>query len=86
MGKRIVGYYTSWSIYQRDFQVADIPAAKLTHVNYAFANVDGESGECKLGDIWSDDANFWSLGGVMFWELSADDGSLLDALYARLGH
>jgi chitinase len=31
--KRIVGYYTSWSIYQRDFQVADIPADKLTHVN-----------------------------------------------------
>jgi chitinase len=26
----------------------------------------------------------WDLGGVMFWELSADDGSLLDALYTRL--
>ncbi len=59
---RIVGYYTSWSIYQRDFQVADIPAAKLTHINYAFANVDGETGECILGDIWSDDANFRYLG------------------------
>jgi chitinase len=62
VGKRIVGYYTSWSIYQRDFQVADIPADKLTHVNYAFANLDGETGECKLGDIWSDDANFRYLG------------------------
>jgi chitinase len=62
VGKRIVGYYTSWSIYQRDFQVADIPAGKLTHVNYAFANVDAETGECKLGDIWSDDANFRYLG------------------------
>jgi len=62
VSRRIVGYYTSWSIYQRDFQVADIPAARLTHVNYAFANLDGETGECKLGDIWSDDANFRYLG------------------------
>jgi len=62
--KRIVGYYTSWSIYQRDFQVADIPAAKLTHVNYAFANLDAETGACKLGDIWSDDANFRYLGNL----------------------
>ena len=60
--KRIVGYYTSWSIYERDFQVADIPADKLTHVNYAFANVDAETGACKLGDIWADDANFRYLG------------------------
>jgi chitinase len=60
--RRIVGYYTSWSIYQRDFQVADIPADKLTHVNYAFANVDGATGECILGDKWSDDANFRYLG------------------------
>ena len=64
MARRIVGYYTSWSIYQRDFQVADIPAAKLTHVNYAFANLDAETGECKLGDIWSDDANFRYLGDL----------------------
>ncbi|MFN2225696.1 MAG: glycoside hydrolase family 18 protein, partial [Anaerolineae bacterium] len=28
----------------------------------------------------------WNLGGVVFWELSADDGSLLDTLYAGLGH
>lgn len=62
--RRIVGYYTSWSIYQRDFQVADIPAAKLTHVNYAFANLDAETGACKLGDIWSDDANFRYLGDL----------------------
>ena len=60
--RRIVGYYTSWSIYQRDFQVADIPADKLTHINYAFANVDGATGECILGDKWSDDANFRYLG------------------------
>jgi chitinase len=26
----------------------------------------------------------WGLGGFMFWELSADDGSLLDTLHTRL--
>jgi chitinase len=26
----------------------------------------------------------WGLGGVMFWELSADDSSLLETLYSRL--
>jgi chitinase len=42
---------------------------------------DAESLDLKAGY-----AVEWNLGGVMFWELSADDGSLLDALYARLHH
>jgi chitinase len=33
--------------------VTDIPADKLTHINYAFANVS-EDGECTLGDPWGD--------------------------------
>ncbi|QYG91550.1 glycoside hydrolase family 18 protein [Iamia sp. SCSIO 61187] len=49
---RVVGYYSSWSIYERDRPVADIPADKLTHLNYAFANV--VSGGCALGDPWAD--------------------------------
>jgi chitinase len=50
---RIIGYYTSWSIYARSYFVTDIPADKLTHINYAFANVS-ESGECIVGDEWAD--------------------------------
>jgi chitinase len=50
---RIVGYYTSWSIYARSYFVTDIPADKLTHINYAFANVS-EEGECMVGDDWAD--------------------------------
>ncbi len=49
---RVVGYYSSWSAYERDRQVADIPAHRLTHLNYAFADVRG--GECVLGDPWAD--------------------------------
>ncbi|HVO69685.1 MAG TPA: glycoside hydrolase family 18 protein [Aggregatilineaceae bacterium] len=50
---RIIGYYTSWSIYARKYFVTDIPADKLTHINYAFANVS-EKGECIVGDEWAD--------------------------------
>ncbi|MGE5222458.1 MAG: hypothetical protein ACM3PY_08480, partial [Omnitrophica WOR_2 bacterium] len=35
-GKRLVGYFTSWSIYARGYHAADIPAGMLTHLNYAF--------------------------------------------------
>ena len=51
--KRVVAYYTAWSIYARNFNVADIPAEKLTHINYAFANVSS-GGEVILGDPWAD--------------------------------
>ena len=49
---RVVGYYPAWGIYDRNFEVADLPAEKLTHVNYAFANV--VAGECAVGDPWGD--------------------------------
>ena len=33
--KNIIGYYTSWSIYARNYEVADIPAEKVNVINYA---------------------------------------------------
>jgi chitinase len=56
--KRIIGYYTSWSIYARDYQVLDIPGEQLSHINYAFANIDNDIGECLLGDTQADGGNF----------------------------
>lgn len=50
---KIVGYFTSWSIYARGYSVLDLPAGKLTHLNYAFANVS-EAGECMVGDEHAD--------------------------------
>jgi chitinase len=50
---RIVGYFTAWAVYDRDYHVAEIPADKLTHVNYAFANLS-PAGECVLGDSYAD--------------------------------
>jgi len=50
---RMVGYYTSWAMYGRQYFVTDIPAAQLTHINYAFANIS-ETGDVVLGDEWAD--------------------------------
>ncbi|TYP73965.1 glycosyl hydrolase family 18 protein [Paenibacillus methanolicus] len=40
-GKRVVGYYTGWSTYN-GLQIASIDGSKLTHINYAFANVGAD--------------------------------------------
>lgn len=34
--QRIIGYYPEWGVYERDYQVWDIPAEKMTHINYGF--------------------------------------------------
>ncbi|KAJ2719137.1 hypothetical protein GGI07_005402 [Coemansia sp. Benny D115] len=49
---RKVGYYTAWSIYDRGFLPADVPAERLTHINYGFAKLDGN--RIALGDAWAD--------------------------------
>jgi chitinase len=54
--KRVVGYLTNWSTYQRDFQVRDLEtsgaAAELTHIVYAFGKVT--DGRCAAGDAFAD--------------------------------
>jgi chitinase len=60
---RQVGYFTQWGIYGRHFYVKNLDtsgaAARLSHINYAFANVSAE-GRCfeanasGVGDAWAD--------------------------------
>jgi chitinase len=50
---RVVAYFISWGIYEKQYFVTDIPASMLTHINYAFANISDE-GEVVLGDPWAD--------------------------------
>lgn len=62
-GKRKVGYFTQWGIYDRNYFVKNMDtsgsAAKMTHINYAFGNIDS-SGKCfqanqlGQGDAWAD--------------------------------
>ncbi|MDX3184402.1 glycoside hydrolase family 18 protein [Streptomyces sp. NPDC053741] len=55
-GDKVVGYFTNWGVYQRDYHVKNIEtsgsADKLTHINYAFGNVQG--GKCTIGDSYAD--------------------------------
>lgn len=58
-----VGYFTQWGVYGRQFYVKNLDtsgaAARLTHINYAFGNVN-EQGRCfednipGEGDAWAD--------------------------------
>ncbi|KAI9366305.1 chitinase [Pilaira anomala] len=49
----IAGYFINWGIYDREFNVVDLQAEKLSHVLYAFANVN-QDGTIVLGDPWAD--------------------------------
>ncbi|NGO67409.1 chitinase [Streptomyces sp. SB3404] len=51
-----LGYFTNWGVYQRDYHVKDLvtsgTAEKITHINYAFGNV--QNGRCTIGDSFAD--------------------------------
>jgi len=50
---KVVGaYYPEWAIYGRNYQVADIPADKLTNLYYAFAKIDN-NGEVAVFDSYA---------------------------------
>ncbi|MEU6760936.1 glycoside hydrolase family 18 chitinase [Streptomyces sp. NPDC046853] len=51
-----LGYFTQWGVYGRNYHVKNIDtsasASKITHINYAFGNVQG--GKCTIGDAYAD--------------------------------
>jgi chitinase len=55
-GKKVIGYFTNWGTYARNFHAKDLDtsgsAAKLTHILYAFGNV--QNGRCTIGDSYAD--------------------------------
>ncbi|WP_078379833.1 glycosyl hydrolase family 18 protein [Sutcliffiella halmapala] len=55
---KLVGYYAGWATYS-GYNVKDIDASKLTHLNYAFANISAD-GKLEVGDLWADVDNPFS--------------------------
>ncbi|WP_344259011.1 glycoside hydrolase family 18 chitinase [Streptomyces sodiiphilus] len=57
-----LGYFTEWGVYDRNYHVKNIvdsgSAEKITHINYAFGNVQG--GECTMGDAYAATDRFYS--------------------------
>ncbi|MEU9373627.1 glycoside hydrolase family 18 chitinase [Streptomyces sp. NPDC048255] len=55
-GKVKLGYFTEWGVYGRNYHVKNLvtsgSAAKITHINYAFGNVQGS--KCTIGDAYAD--------------------------------
>ncbi|NUT44943.1 MAG: chitinase [Thermoactinospora sp.] len=55
-GNKLLGYFVQWGVYGRNYHVKNIDtsgsASKLTHINYAFGNVQG--GRCTIGDSYAD--------------------------------
>ncbi|GGK84228.1 hypothetical protein Ppa06_43480 [Planomonospora parontospora subsp. parontospora] len=63
-GNKLLGYFTNWGVYGRNYHVKNIvtsgSASKLTHINYAFGNVQG--GRCTIGDGFADYEKAYTAG------------------------
>jgi chitinase len=57
-----LGYFAEWGVYDRGYHVKDIvdsgTAEQITHINYAFGNV--QNGECTVGDSYAAHDRFYS--------------------------
>jgi len=51
--KKVIGYYTFWSAGKRNYLPGDLPLDKITHLNYAFANISSK-GTIEPGNSWLD--------------------------------
>ncbi len=55
-GNKVLGYFAEWGVYGRNYHVKNLvtsgSASKITHINYAFGNVQG--GRCTIGDMYAD--------------------------------
>ncbi|WP_332835349.1 glycoside hydrolase family 18 protein [Streptomyces jeddahensis] len=77
-GKVKLGYFIEWGVYGRDYHVKNLvtsgSAGKITHINYAFGNVEG--GKCTVGDSWADYEKPYSAEQSVDGVADADDQTL----------
>ncbi|MET8682047.1 glycoside hydrolase family 18 protein [Streptomyces sp. NPDC004647] len=85
-GSKVIGYFTDWSVYQRNYHVKNIEtsgsAAKLTHINYAFGNVTG--GKCQIGDAYADYDKFYDAGASVDGKADTWDSGALRGNFNQL--
>jgi chitinase len=95
-GDKVIGYFTNWGVYDRDYHVKDIhtsgSADKLTHIVYAFGNV--KNGKCVVGDAYADYQKTYSAadsvdGVADVWGTDEVDGNFgqlrrLKAMYPQI--
>jgi chitinase len=81
-GRKVIGYFVQWGVYGRNYHVKNIhtsgSASKLTHIVYAFGNV--QNGQCTIGDSYADYDRFYdaasSVDGVAdTWDAGALRGN-----------
>jgi chitinase len=80
--RRVIGYFTSWRTGkngQPSYLVDDIPWENLTHINYAFAHVDGEN-KVSIGNPTNPD------NAATGMEWPGIEGAEMDPTLAYKGH
>ena len=51
--KDVAGYFAEWGIYGRDYQVTDIPVEHITHIYYAFLNINPTTHKAEVWDSYA---------------------------------
>jgi chitinase len=55
--RHVIGYFAAWGVYARSYFVKNVEssgsASRLTHINYAFANISSDL-KCAIGDSYAD--------------------------------
>jgi chitinase len=80
--KRVVGYFAQWAA-ERGYFASNIPANKVTHINYAFSNVS-EAGECILGDPAADVERVYSAAESVSGKADSDESAALHGNFHQL--
>lgn len=61
---RIVGYYPAWGVSAHNYTPYSITTNLLTHIIYAFGQIDAAMLTCAYGDAYIDNKNLIDLGDV----------------------
>lgn len=85
-GHKVVGYFTDWGVYGRNYHVKNIEtsgaANRLTHINYAFGNVTG--GKCAIGDAYADYDKAYDAAGSVDGQADTWDAGALRGSFNQL--